>query len=232
MTRAESTTYSEKVAELQQQQANEMPAEVLEMFAAEQRELEVAGVPASVAVPGTRFPAAELIRPDGTSVPSSDVLAGAPAVVVFYRGAWCPYCNIALRTYQQQLVPALQTRGVRLLAISPQSPDGSLSMQQANQLTFTVLSDPGNRIASALGILTAPSDEVQAAQRALGLDLAAVNADGTVGLPFPTVAVVDADAVLRWIDVQPNYAVRTEPRDIVAAVDRMIGHQTALEAST
>jgi peroxiredoxin len=219
----EFTTYSDMVVELREQLVNAAPAEVLEVFAADQRELEAAGVPGSVVAPGTPFPSAELLRVDQTAVSSADVLAGVPTVVVFYRGAWCPYCNIALRTYQQQLVPALQSRGVNLVAISPQTPDGSLSMQQTNELTFTVLSDPGNRIASALGITAAPTEEVRAAQRALGLDLAAVNADGTAALPMPTVAIVDADSALRWIDVHPNYATRTEPQDILAAVDRVIG---------
>ncbi|WP_236724789.1 redoxin family protein, partial [Mycobacterium avium] len=215
-----------------EQLAGVAPPEVLEVFAADQRELQAAGVPASVAVPGTRFPIAELIGADGTSVSSADVLAGAPTVVVFYRGAWCPYCNIALRVYEQDLVPALEARGVRLVAISPQSPDGSVSMQQANELSFAVLSDPGNRIAAALGIVIAPSDEAQAAQKQLGLDLAAVNADGTVALPMPTVAIVDAESVLRWIDVHPNYATRTEPEDILAAVDRVLGRAATSAATT
>lgn len=232
MTSSKFTTFSEKVAELAEQLAGVAPPEVLEVFAADQRELQAAGVPASVAVPGTRFPIAELIGADGTSVSSADVLAGAPTVVVFYRGAWCPYCNIALRVYEQDLVPALEARGVRLVAISPQSPDGSVSMQQANELSFAVLSDPGNRIAAALGIVIAPSDEAQAAQKQLGLDLAAVNADGTVALPMPTVAIVDAESVLRWIDVHPNYATRTEPEDILAAVDRVLGRAATSAATT
>lgn len=90
MTSSKFTTFSEKVAELAEQLAGVAPPEVLEVFAADQRELQAAGVPASVAVPGTRFPIAELIGADGTSVSSADVLAGAPTVVVFYRGAWGP----------------------------------------------------------------------------------------------------------------------------------------------
>ena len=70
------------------------------------------------------------------------------SVLVFYRGAWCPYCNIALSAYQEQLLPQLTGRGIPLVAISPQKPDGSLSMQQKNDLAFTVVSDPGNAIAT------------------------------------------------------------------------------------
>jgi peroxiredoxin len=77
------------------------------------------------------------------------------SVLVFYRGAWCPYCNIALSVYQAQLLPQLTERGVRLIAVSPQRPDGSLTMQQKHRLDFAVVSGPGSAIASRLGILTA-----------------------------------------------------------------------------
>jgi peroxiredoxin len=117
------------------------------------------------------------------------------------------------------LIPELARRGVALVAISPQTPDGSLSMQEKNELTFTVLSDPGNRVAKEIGILTAPSAEAHAAQLELGLDLSAVNADGTTGLPMPTTVIVDTDRVVRWVDVHPNYNTRSEPDQILAALD-------------
>jgi peroxiredoxin len=141
-----------------------------------------------------------------------------PSVVVFYRGAWRPYCNITLRTYQAQLMPELTRRGIELIAISPQRPDGSLSMQETNELSFTVLSDPGNQIAGTLGILTAPSDAAAKAQATMGLDVAEHNADGTKPIPMPTVIVLDADGVICWIDVHPNYTTRTEAQQILAAV--------------
>ena len=140
-------------------------------------------------------------------------------MVVFYRGAWCPYCNVALRAYQDQLAPALDDRGAGLIAISPQKPDGSLSMTETNKLTFTVLSDPGNQIAAALGVLTAPSADTIDAQSSLGLDLTELNADGTRTLPMPTVAVLDATGTIRWIDTRPDYGTRTEPADIITAYD-------------
>jgi peroxiredoxin len=110
---------------------------------------------------------------------------------------------------------------VPLIAISPQAPDGSLSMQQKHDLAFAVLSDPGNRVAHGLGILTAPSDEARAAQLQLGLDLTTVNADGTLAVPMPTAAILDAGHTIRWIDVHRNYGTRTEPAEIVDALDRL-----------
>ncbi|MFI5610353.1 peroxiredoxin-like family protein [Amycolatopsis sp. NPDC051903] len=212
-------TIAERVRTMQAGLAGRMPDEVAAAFGAEQAVLDEAGVPGRVLSAGAVMPDGDLLDVEGTATTLAAARAGKPAVVVNYRGAWCPYCNLALRTYQEQLVPALAGRGVELVALSPQKPDGSLSMAEKNELTFTVLSDPGNQIASALGVLTAPSDAAKDAQRTLGLDLTEVNADGTHGVPMPTVVLVDAEGVIRWIDVHPNYSTRTEVADIVAALD-------------
>lgn len=216
------STIAEQVASLHRASAGQLPAEVAETFAAEQRDLAAAGHPSGVAEPGSRLPDGDLLDVAGEPATLAETLGGKPAVIVFYRGGWCPYCNIALRTYQAQLVPALAERGISLIAISPQTPDGSLSTKESKELTFTVLSDPGNQIAGQLGILTAPSDGTRAAQLQLGLDLTQVNADGTTALPMPTVVIADADGVIRWIDVHLDYTTRTEPGQILQAVTETI----------
>jgi len=216
------STIAEQVASLHRASAGQLPAEVAEAFAAEQRDLAAAGHPSGVAEPGSRLPDGELLDVAGEPATLAETLGGKPAVIVFYRGGWCPYCNIALRTYQAQLVPALAERGISLIAISPQTPDGSLSTKESKELTFTVMSDPGNQIAGQLGILTAPSDGTRAAQLQLGLDLTQVNADGTTALPMPTVVIADADGVIRWIDVHLDYTTRTEPGQVLQAVTETI----------
>ncbi|MDT5066892.1 MAG: hypothetical protein QOK02_3047 [Mycobacterium sp.] len=202
--------------------ATAMPAEVLDAFAAEQADLDEAGVPPGVSAPGAPMPDGDLLDVRGAATSLAQVRAGRPAVVVFYRGAWCPFCNIALRTYEAELAPALADRGVVMVAVSPQKPDGSLSIAETNQLTYAVVSDPGNQLASVLGILTEPSAGAAAAQQKLGLDVAEHNADGGLALPMPTTVVVDADGVIRWIDVHPNYTTRSEVPDILAAVDTIV----------
>jgi len=219
---ADTATIAQKVADHHRASAGQLPAEVAETFAAEQRDLAAAGEPSGVARPGTRLPDGQLLDVTGQRTTLGAALAAKPAVIVFYRGGWCPYCNIALRTYQAELVPALAARGITLVAISPQTPDGSLSTKEAKELTFTVLSDPGNRLARQLGILTAPSDGVRAAQLQLGLDLTQVNADGTTGLPMPTVVIADAAGVIRWIDAHRDYTTRTEPGQVLQAITETI----------
>lgn len=199
--------------------ADQIPAEALTTFTAEQARLDAAGVPAGVAAPGAVLPDVELLDVHGAPTSLFAVTGGRPAVIVFYRGAWCPYCNIALKTYQDQLLPQLNEHGIALVAISPQKPDGSLSSQQKNALAFPVMSDPGNVLADRLGILTTPSAQAQAAMAQLGLDLTAANADGTPTLPMPTVVIADADHTIRWIDVHPDYTNRTEVADIINVLD-------------
>jgi 3-oxoacyl-[acyl-carrier protein] reductase len=169
---------------------------------------------------GAPIPDAQLLDVNGAKTTLYAEVAGRPAVIVLYRGAWCPYCNAALRTYQQELLPRLAERSAVLIAVSPQKPDGSLSMQEKNALKFPVLSDPGNAIARALGVLTTPSDEALATQREHGLDLTETNADGTAELPMPTTAVLDATGRLRWLDVHPDYTTRSEPDAILDALEQ------------
>ena len=92
-------------------------------------------------------------------------------------------------------------------------------MQEKNDLTFTVLSDPGNRLSREIGIVITPSEAARAAQLSHGLDVAASNVDGTPEIPMPTAVVVDADHIVRWVDVHPDYSTRSEPNEILAALD-------------
>jgi peroxiredoxin len=116
------------------------------LFGAEQAVLDAAGIPDGVMSPATTLASAR---------------DGRPAVVIFHRGARCPFCNLTLRAYQDQLPLGLAERGITLIAISPQKPDGSLSIQEPNTLTYAVLSDPGNHLAKALVVLFIPSEETR-----------------------------------------------------------------------
>jgi peroxiredoxin len=215
------TTIADRVAKMDAGRAGQIADDVLGVFGAEQAGLDARGIPTGIAEPGDALGDFDLLDVHGAPTTLSAALGRRTAVVVLYRGAWCPYCNLALRAYQEDLVPTLANKGVSLVAISPQKSDGSLSAQEKNALTFIVLSDPGNKIANRLGVMTVSPDDAQAAQRAMGLDLPEVNADGTYGIPMPTVVIVDPTGVIRWIDVHPNYTTRTEVSDILAALDNL-----------
>jgi peroxiredoxin len=210
-------TIAAAVADRRKELSEAPPDKRMDTFTREQAELSSL-VPEGTMAIGEQLPDAHLLDVRGRETTLRAAIGQRPAVLVFYRGAWCPYCNIALRTYQRELVDELAERAVTLIAISPQKPDGSLTMQELNELRFTVLSDPENTLAGAAGILTAPSEEARAAQLELGLDLEAVNASGTVTLPMPTTVIVDPDLTVRWLDVHPDYSTRTEPDEILHAL--------------
>jgi peroxiredoxin len=214
------TTIAAGVTELHERISHQPPSEATSAFAREQQAL--AGLtPTGAITAGERLTNAHLLDVHGADTTLRAAVGEKPAVLVFYRGAWCPYCNIALRTYQVELVDKLDARGVRLIAVSPQKPDGSLTMQEKHGLRFAVLSDPDNTLLRDARILTAPSPDARAAQLELGLDLEAVNADGTNTLPMPTTLIIDPDLTVRWVDVHPDYSTRTEPAEILVALDEI-----------
>jgi peroxiredoxin len=198
--------------------AEYLPAAVVDVFDRSIQDLLNQGIPTGVVAIGDTLESFTLSDATGTPVTLTDLVEAGPVVIVFYRGGWCPYCNVALRTYQRVLLPELAAYATRLVAISPQTPDQSLSTVEKAELDFTVLSDPGSRVAQQIGIVFQPADEVLDAQRQLGLDLTQVNAEGSTMLPRPTVLIVDQERTVRFVDVQPDYTARTEVADILAAL--------------
>jgi peroxiredoxin len=213
-----SATIREQSAQLKAAAAGRLPGEVVAVFDRSIRDLLEQGVPSGALQVGDVLEPFALDDATGAPVTLDQLVETGPAVIVFYRGGWCPYCNLALRTYQRELLPELNALGARLVAISPQSPDQSLSTAEKAGLEFPVLSDPASRLARRIGISFQQQDEVLAAQRKLGLDLAQVNAEGSVNLPRPTVLIVDEDRTVRFVDIQPDYTARTEVADILAAL--------------
>jgi peroxiredoxin len=211
-------TIREQSGQLKAAAAERLPAEVVEVF---DRSIETflgQGIPADAVKAGDHLEPFTLDDANGAAVSLDQIIDAGPAVIVFYRGGWCPYCNLALRTYQRELLPELGAFGARLVAISPQGPDQSLSTAEKAGLAFSVLSDPGSRLARSIGIAFQQADDVLAAQRQLGLDLVQVNAEGSTQLPRPTVLIVDQNRIVRFVDVQPDYTARTEVADILTAL--------------
>ena len=212
------TSISEQVGEFNLGFTAQIGPDLSAVFDREQQDLTSTGVPVGAVAVGDILPDAQLVGLDGQIVSLSSVTASRPAVLVFYRGAWCPYCNITLRTYERDLRPELDRLGVALVAISPQTPDGSTAAVAGGELKFPVLSDPSNAFVRALGIVTEPSAAARVAHTELGFDVADSNADSTAGIPFPTVIVIGADHIVRFIDVHVDYTTRTEVPAILLAV--------------
>ncbi|WP_172387657.1 peroxiredoxin-like family protein [Streptomyces sp. MNP-20] len=167
---------------------------------------------------GARAPLFTLKSATGTEVSLAALLAQGPVVLTFYRGAWCPFCNLALRALQEHH-DAVTARGARLVAVSPQIPDESLTLTEKQGLAFDVLSDLGSDVAKSYGIAFDLGEELGALYDGLGFELQRVNGGHGRTLPLPATYVIDSAGVVRWAFVATDYALRAEPADVLAALD-------------
>jgi peroxiredoxin len=169
---------------------------------------------------GDRAPA--IVLPDirGKAFDIATLLAKGPVVVTFYRGGWCPYCNLELKAYQAAL-PRIAAAGASLVAISPEKPDDTVSTVEKNVLTFPVLSDVGQSVGKAFGIVYDFTDELRSAYRGFNLDIPAKN--GTPGdwsLPLSATFVIGADGVILFADIGLDYRRRTDPLEVLEILER------------
>ncbi|MGX1848834.1 peroxiredoxin-like family protein [Streptomyces sp. NPDC055299] len=195
-------------------------AETLEIFDRGMRELAASGVADRALGVGALAPRFTLPAAAGQQVTLDGLLAEGPVVLTFYRGAWCPFCNLALRALQQHH-DALTARGAHLVAVSPQIPDESLTLAEKHQLTFDVLSDIGSDTAKQYGIAFDLPDALGALYDRLGLALQRVNGGHPRTLPLPATYVIDRTGVIRWAFVETDHTLRAEPTDILAALDAL-----------
>jgi peroxiredoxin len=168
-----------------------------------------------------RAPAFTLDDADGKPASSADLLAQGPLVVTFYRGVWCPYCNMDLQALQEAL-PQIEGLGASIVAISPQKPANSRRSQRENKLDFPILSDPGNEVAAAFGLrFTLPDYLQDLYKNAFKNDLAVVNGDASWTLPMPARYVIGRDGVIAYAEVNPDYTNRPDPSEMLPTLQRL-----------
>ena len=180
-------------------------------------DLRATGIAARALQVGAKAP--DVTLPDALNRPVqlSALWQRGPLVLVFYRGGWCPYCNLELRAWQQQ-ADALQHLGSQLVAVSPQTPDNSLSTAEKNELAFPVLSDSGLAAAQAFGIaFTMNADLVELYSR-VGNDLPTLNGNGQWVLPIPATYLIDATGRISLAHVDADYRERAEPLRVLEAL--------------
>lgn len=166
---------------------------------------------------GDKAPSFVLHDSDGKPVSSAELLALGPLIVSFYRGVWCPYCNMELQALQEAL-PAFRDVGARLVAISPQTAANSRKSKRNNNLGFPILSDAGNETAAAFGLRFKLPDYLIEVYKNLKSDLHAFNGDPSWTLPMPGRFVIGQDGVIRYAEVNPDYTHRPEPSDMLPAL--------------
>ena len=171
---------------------------------------------------GDKAPAFTLKDARGGEVSLQKLLGDGPVVVAFYRGQWCPYCDLQLRAYQEVL-PQIRALGAKLVAISPQTPDESLSTAEKRNLEFTVLSDSGNKTAQAYGLVFKVSAPMDGIHKAFGIDLAKSNGEASNELPVPGTFIVGRDGVIAYSYVNADYRERLEPAELLRRLAQATG---------
>lgn len=174
------------------------------------------------AVVGVGDTAPNFLLPDATGkqVELQTLLREGPVVLTFYRGGWCPYCNIELQALQAAL-PEFSAHNATLVAVSPQTPDQSLSTAEKNELEFAVLSDVGNNAAKEYGLVFTLPEELRPIYAEFGIDLPSYNGDSSFELPVPATYVIDRDGKVQYVFVNADYRQRAEPSEIVDSLKKL-----------
>lgn len=196
------------------------PAEIHPIMARATAELAATGQAGRALKAGDRAPAFTLNDPDGNPVSSASLLANGPLVISFYRGVWCPYCNLELQALQEAL-PQLQALGASLVAISPQTAANSRKSQRQNKLEFPILSDRHNDVADAFGLRFALPDYLVELYKNLKNDLPSFNDDPAWTLPMPARYVIGQDGIIAYAEVNPDYTLRPEPESMLPVLRKL-----------
>ena len=208
------TSLAQQLADYQAGFKQRAPSDRVAMMEAATAQLRATGIETAALRVGAEMPALTLPDAAGKPVELKALNANGPLAIVFYRGGWCPYCNLELREWQR-LLPQLRERGATLVAISPQTPDNSLSTAEKNELAFPVLSDSNLAAAQAFGIAFSLSPELVELYAKVGNVLPRLNGNGLWMLPVPATFLIDRSGVVAWAHVEADYRQRAEPRDVL-----------------
>jgi len=203
-----------------------VPDEIREAMARADLDLANSGILEGTLKAGDRAPDFSLPDARGGQVNLYKLLDHGSVVLSFYRGGWCPYCNLELRALQQAL-PEFNRLGAALVAISPQQPDQSLSTIEKNALAFPVLSDAGSIVARSFGISFDLDEALRPIYTQFGHALPSVNGDDSWQLPIPATYVIGPDGTIALAFVDIDYRTRLEPSDILATLAALARNRAA-----
>src|ERR1700753_1553950 len=198
-----------------------VPASVVETVHRATDEMIASGQAECALKQGAKAPKFLLSDADGNPVSSEELLAKGPLVVTFYRGVWCPYCNMDLQALQEAL-PKIRKLGAELVAISPQTAPNSRKSQRDNHVEFPILSDKGNEVADAFHLRFELPDYLQELyKKVFNNDLAVANGEPSWTLPMPARYVIGQDGVIRYAEVNPDYTTRPDPEELYPVLEKL-----------
>lgn len=210
----------EQLTEVREASSKNIPAAQLSVMLAETATLKAKELEKIAPKTGDVFPDFTLTDQLGNAVTLAEKLAQGPVVLTFYRGGWCPYCNLELRAYQSVLED-IKAQGASLLAITPELPDASLSTSEKNALTFSVLSDPNSEFSKTLGLVFTLPDSLKSIYSSFGIEVEAHNGKDVFELPLAATYVIDQSGKIVFADVNADYTQRAEPSEVVESLKQL-----------
>jgi peroxiredoxin len=196
------------------------PAQVITTFETAYEKLAASGLKNRALQPGQSIGDFELPDATGDMVRSADLRANGPLLLIFYRGEWCPFCNLQLKAFAGHY-SEISRKGVTLVAISPQTPDNSLTMRQKHNLRFPVLSDSGNKVARQFGIVYQVEESLKQTYQMFGVDLSARNGDTSFELPVPAAFLVDKSGKVLQSQIEIDHMKRFTPETALTWLDKL-----------
>ncbi|MFE9204952.1 peroxiredoxin-like family protein [Micromonospora sp. NPDC007230] len=205
------------------QEAGEVPPitpDHLEVIYREAHALAASGAEDRVLKVGAPFPSFELPDENGELISSADLLSRGPLAVVFYRGVWCDYCNFELEALEE-VYPRIKELGADLVAISPVTMPMLRAAIRRNNLSYRILSDRGNVYAARFNLTYRMNQDLLDVWGSFGMDFSKINGDDSNSMTMPGVFLADTDGVLRFATAYARHWERTEPADLLAAIERL-----------
>lgn len=201
-------------------ETNKAPPAAVAIFHKATADLIASGQATRALKVGDRAPAFKLPDSDGAMVDSALLLKKGPLVLTFYRGFWCPYCNLDLQAIETAAAD-IRARGASLVAISLQTLANARKSREQNALSFPILNDHGGQIASAFGIRFRLPDDLIEVYKGFGVDLAAINGEPSWTLPMPARYVIAQDGSIAYAEVNPDYTRRPDPSELLPTLERL-----------
>lgn len=212
-------SYEEGSKELKEQLLQSLSAHVLETFNSDAEELGKTHISILKRQIGDKAPNFTLLNALDKSFNLYEVLKTKRVVLTFYKGTWCPYCNLMLSQYQTVL-PEIEKAGAILVAISPQTPDASLNMKEKNTLEFEVLSDNGNMVSKEFSTIHKNPEKSLQEMTELGYDYDSYYSDEGSEIPIPATFIIEKDGTISFAKTEGgDYRNRVEPSEIINALN-------------
>ena len=205
------STLAQDIKDFQKEFLAQAPQESVDTIFSTTEALVKSGIAEKSLSVGAKFPSFILNNATGKSVSSEELFKQGPTIINYYRGSWCPYCNLELAAYQKHL-DEIKAKGAQLVAINPQQPDNTLNDIEKHGLQFDVLTDEGQKLAKEIGIYFNLAVELKPVYEGFGIDLK----HEEWALPIPATYIVDTNGVILYAFVNADYSKRAEPSEVIA----------------